>query len=163
MKLLPFERLNLRTSESPEAIVARLDRMVAPNWFCLKDPPQPFLGTLNSRRFKIVRTLLTLLRLRYWNLCQPLIVGEIVPVAEGTEVRAKMRLHAFVAVSGALWLAFDLAICVVIAFRVGFAAGAPALLIGCGMAACAYALVSISFWSEVKKARALLREGLKCE
>lgn len=165
MKLLPYERLNLRTSESPEAVVTRLDKMVAPGWFFLRNPPQPFRGTISGRHFKIARLLGTFLGLRYRNSWQPVIVGEVAAMAEGTEVRIRMRLHAFVAVFTALWFAFLLsfiAISLSIALRRGFDAAVPGLLVACGMGAVAYSLVSFSFWSEVKKARALLREGLKC-
>ncbi len=165
MKLLPYERLTLRTSEAPEAVVARLAKMVAVGWFFLKNPSQPFRGTLAGRHFKIVRLLGTFLGLRYRNSWQPVIVGEIVPAPAGTEVRVKMRLHAFVAVFTAAWFAglfFGLGLWLWTVLRRGFDAVGPGILVGCAMGFFAYALISFSFWSEVKKARALLREGLSC-
>ncbi len=165
MRVLPYERLTLRTSESPEAVASRLETLVAVGWFFLKNPPQPFRGTINGRRFKIVRLLGTFLGLRYHNSWQPVILGEIAPASEGTEVRVKMRPNAFVAAFTALWfglLVVFLASSIGIALSRGFEAAAPLMLAVCGMGLLGYTLMSVAFWSEVKKARALLREGLRC-
>lgn len=160
--MLPHERLTLRTSDAPDAVVARLAKMVAVGWFFRKNPPQAFRGTLAGRRFKIVRLLGTFLGFRYRNSWQPVIVGEILPAPEGTEVRVTMRLHAFVAAFTALWFAFVLSFLVILlrtGLERGLAAVAHGLLGDCLMALLAYAVVS---FSEAKKARALLREGLGC-
>lgn len=165
MKVVPHERLTLRSSESPEAVLARLEKIVAHGWFFLKNPPQPFRGTVSGRHFKIVRLLETFMGLRKRNSWQPVIVGDVVPAADGTEVRVVMRPHAVVAVFTALWFAAVLSGVgwfLRIAFRDGLEASGGGLLGTCAMAAFGYALVSWSFWSEVNRAKGLLREGLGC-
>ncbi len=163
VKLLPYERLTLRTSESPDVVVARLEKLVAVGHFFLTNPPEPFRGTVDGRHFKIARVLGTVLGLRHRNSWQPVIVGEIVPAVDGAEVRVVMRLHALVAVFTALWFAGVLSGVAVFASKVardGFGAAGGGLLGPCAMAAFGYALVSWSFWSEVRRAKALLRDGL---
>lgn len=165
MRILPYELLKLHTREPPEAVAARLEKMIASGWFFLKNPPQPFRGRISGRHFKVVRLLGTFLGLRYHNSWQPVIIGDIAPVAEGTEVRVKMRPHAFVAVFTAVWfggLFAFLATAIGIARRRGFESAAAGILVACGMGLFGYSIMSFAFWSEVRRAKALLREGLKC-
>ncbi|SRR6266498_1933620 len=166
MKLLPYDRLTLLTTDEPAVVAARLAHMVAVGWFIPPTPPQPFRGTITATHFKVARVLGTFLGLPYWNSFLPLIVGDIVPSPRGTEVRIRMRLHALVGAFTALWfgaLFFMTAFAMSIALRDG-AEGNPLALLASvsAIGLFGYALVSISFWSEAKKARALLREGLGC-
>jgi len=164
MKLFPHERLILRSSESPEAVVARLIKMVAPGWFYLCTPPQPFRGRVSGQQFKIVRLPVGRRGLRF-HTGPPVLVGEIVPVAEGSEVRVTMRLHAAVAVFIGVWFALwcsGLASIVLAELQRGSALLVPGFLAAAAMGAFAVAFVRFSFWFEAKKASALLREGLEC-
>jgi hypothetical protein len=165
VKVLPYERLTLRTSEPPDAVVARLEKMVAKGWFFWTNPPQPFRGRITGRHFELVRLLGTVLGLRKRNSWQPVIIGDAVPAVDGTEVRVRMRPHAFVAVFTGAWFAgvlWGVAWFLSIVVRDGFDAAGGGLLGTCAMAGFGYALVSWSFWSEVKRARAILCAGLGC-
>jgi hypothetical protein len=171
VRLLPFEHLTLRSDSPPEVVEAKLARLVATKWFSLTAPPEPFRGSVKGRHFKLVRVLGTFLGLPTRNSWQPVIVGEIVPVSGGTEVRVRMRLQAFVGAFTTFWfggLLFGAAMLLRAGLQEGFgpsgrAAGAGVGLAGVGaMVLAGYALVSVAFWTEVRKARRALREGLGC-
>jgi hypothetical protein len=171
VRFLPFERLTLRSDSPPDVVEARLTRMVATAWFSVTAPPEPFRGSVRGRHFKFVRVLGTFLGLPTRNSWQPVIVGDIVPVSGGTEVRVRMRLQAFVGGFTAFWfgaLLFGGAMLLRAALLEGFGPSGRARGAGVGLAVvgamllAGYALVSVSFWTEVRKARRALREGLGC-
>lgn len=175
MRLLPIDRVTLRTTSPPEVVEAKLRALIAaPRLF--GRPAEPFRGWIEGRHFKITRVLGTFLGLPYRNSWQPVIIGDIAPTAEGTEIRARMRLQTFVGVFTAVWFGF--LVCFVGAMlwaaatqgfgpsigRDGRAQGGAGvgLAVAFGMGLFAYSLVRVSFWSEVRKAKAALREGLGC-
>ncbi len=174
MRLLPFERLTLRTDSPPDVVEAKLANLVATRRFSLTAPPEPFRGSIRGRHFKVVRVLGTFLGLPTYNSWQPVIEGDFVPVPGGTEVRVRMRLSAFVGAFTAFWfggLLWGAGMLLKAGLTEGFgpstarngreAAGAGVGLAFIGaMVLAGYALVSVSFWTEVKKARRALREGL---
>lgn len=169
MRFLPYERITLRTDAPPDVVEAKLAGLVATTWLSLSPPAEPFRGSVQGRHFKVVRVLGTILGLPTHNAWQPLIIGDIAPVAGGTEVRMRLRVFvgAFTAVwfGGLLWGAASL-------LRTGLAegfgpqgraAGAGVGLGGIGvMMLIGYSLVSVSFWTEVRKARRALSAGLGC-
>jgi hypothetical protein len=159
VKLLPYIRLTFRAADPPEVVSARIAAMITPRRFYLKRPAEPFRGTIRGSHFKVMRVLSLFVR----NSFQPVIVGEVAQGALGAEVRVRMRLHAAVAAFTICWFG-GLAL---FGGRVVYDAATknpprpgPVLAVLAGMALFAYGLVSISFWSEVKKARLLLRDGL---
>jgi len=171
VRLLPFERLTLLTDSPPEVVEAKLASLVATSWFSLMPPPEPFRGSLQGRQFKVVRVLGTILGLPTHNAWQPLILGDLVPAAGGTEVRVRMRLRAFVGAFTAVWFGVLLWVAARLLWAgltegFGPSGGAAGAGVGLGvvgaMVLAGYALVSVSFWTEARKARRALSEGLGC-
>jgi hypothetical protein len=105
MRLLPFHRLTLRTASPPEVVEAKLRTLIAaPRLF--GRPAEPFRGWIEGRHFKITRVLGTFLGLPYRNSWLPVIIGDIAPAADGTEIRVRMRLQTFAGVFTAVWFGF---------------------------------------------------------
>jgi hypothetical protein len=106
------------------------------------------------------------------NSFRPVVIGDIVPAPNGTEVRVRMRLQAAVAAFMTVWfggLLIGAGALVRQAMTHGFChdlggksgAGVGGALAGVGgMALLGYLLMSAGFWSEVKKVRVLLREQI---
>ncbi len=177
MRLLPYERLTLFVEAAPDVVAARLVTMVATGWFSLGRSSQPLRGSVQGMHFKVVRVLGTFLGLPYHNAWRPVLVGDIVPVPNGAAVRVRMRLQAFVAVFMVVWFGALLCFAALMLWAGligdhGFGpyrrdgaqflgAGVGLVVIG-GMTLAGYLLMSVSFWSEARKARALLVEGLGC-
>lgn len=165
MRFLPFERLALFSPDPPEVVAERLGAAVATRRFYWTRPPQPFRGAVRGMHFKAVRDLG--LGRNSW---RPVVVGDLVRVPGGTEVRVRMRLSWLVGAFSALMMA---------AWSWGGAAAAMgslepnpgpasasevlgALAVPLGIGAFIYLLASASFWSEAKRARHLLCEYLGC-
>jgi len=175
VRLLPFERLTLRTESPPDVVAAKLAKLVATGWYLLTTPPEPFRGSVRGRHFKIVRVLGTFLGLPFHNSWQPVIVGDVVSAPGGTEIRVRMRLSALAGTFTALWFSgffwgagLLLRVGLAEGFGPSFTNGREAAGAGVGLAVigamvlAGYAGVSVAFWTEVKKARSALREGLGC-
>jgi len=155
----------LYTESEPEAVVARLAQMVAVPKFYWRRPSEPFLGSIRGTHFKVVPVQ------RTRNSSRPVIVGDIVRVPNGSEIRVRMRLEVFAAAFMAIWLGGLISIAAGLffhglkhGFTSGSRGGSPAVglaLVG-GMILFGYLMMSISFWVGVKKARALLCDGLRC-
>ncbi len=171
MRALPYERLTLVTSRKPEEVEALLAEMIAARWrITLRSPPQPLRGKLTLTHFKVVRALGAAS-----NAWAPVIVGDIVPVPEGTELRLRFRLAVAVAIFMLFWfggLFFGAAMLLCGGLEKGFGPGSTSCgAQGClgagiglaGMVLAGYALMSVSFWGEVRRARALLSERLGCQ
>jgi hypothetical protein len=158
VRLLPYERLTLRSDDSPEVVRARLATLVTAKWFYLKRPPEPFRGSIQGRHFKVVRVLGSSVGKR--NSWQPVIIGDIAPAPSGTEIRCRMRLPLPVAAFMVFWfgsLLWGAAKMFLAGQREGVLwFGFGAMLLG------GYAAMSLSFWPEVNKARAALCDGLGC-
>jgi hypothetical protein len=162
VRILPYERLTLLVESPPDVVAARLSALVATKWFYLTAPPEPFRGWVRGRHFTVVR------HLGLWhNSSRPVVLGEIVPAPSGTVVRIRMRLAIVVAAFLVLWFGALLLFGGLLAWRAlgggnglqGGSDGGAGLAVG-AMVLIGYLLVSLSFWSEVRKARALLVEGL---
>ena len=177
MRLLPFKRLRLFTESTPDVVEAKLADIVRTQWFSQTPPPEPFRGSVRGRHFKVLRVLEAVGGLKRGNSFQPVIVGDVVPVPGGTEVRARMRLAWFATTFMAIWFG-GLLWAAQAVLRMGLAGrfwpaffaykgttaigpGAGLVFIG-AMLAAGYAFVSVSFWTEVKKAKVALCEGLGC-
>lgn len=170
VRFLPFSRVTLYTQTAPDVVLAKLSNLVTPKWFSLKPLPQPFRGSIRGRHFKIVRVLR-----RARNSWLPVIVGDVVPVADGTELRVTMRLQAFVAAFMVFWfggLFFGAAMMLWSGLTEGFGphvrdgrqvgGGGAGLPIIAAMILAGYLMMSFAFWTEVKKVRLALCEGLGC-
>lgn len=163
--LLPFQRMTLYSDNTPEVVGARLAKMVAVGGFQKKRPSEPFVRSIVGTHFKVERVLGTFFGLPARNSFQPVIIGDIARVANGTEIQVRMRLQVLVAVLVAIW------------FGALFFEAAPLVWGGKSglwpvnlerlrpfgvMVLFGYVLMSVAFWTEVKKARVLLAEGLGC-
>ncbi len=169
------ERLILRTDSTPEALVARLGTIVTVGRVYGKWPPNPFEGSIEDMHFKIALTLRPHPPSRGagYKSNTPVIIGDIVRVPSGSEVRVLMRIQkdaaVFLAVllAGMLWMA---AVAVWNAAALG-GVSAPACAAACGrqiavaggLSVLLYAAMTISFQSGVKKARKLLCVELACQ
>lgn len=175
MRLVPFERLTLRTDSPPEAVQAKLLALVSQSRFTLKAPSEPFHGLVQGRHFKVIRTRRNALGLRSRRSSMPVVVGDLVPFQGGTEVRVRIRPTASTTLFLLVWLGLLLSTAGAVLWKgakegLGSpVAGGPKsaspggmlLFIG-AMVAVGYGLASISFWMEVKRARVALCEGLGC-
>ena len=174
MNFLPYERVVFRTNDAAPVVKERLAALVAAGRFRWRRPQKPFVGTLEGHRFKVVRVLGTFLGVPVHNSFRPVVLGEVVPVPEGTEVRIRFRLPLFVALFMAIWfgaLLLGAATLVGHTLRAGTGPhaqngvrkpGAVDVALFAMMALLAYALTSVPFWAEVRKAKTLLLEGLGC-
>lgn len=172
MNLLPWYRVDLQTSDSADLVASRLTRMVAVGWFLFSRPDKPFRGRVTDRHFKVVPVLGTVLGLPYRNSFQPVIEGDIVDAPPGTLVRVRMRLNALVALVLTVWFGIwfclaALMLCSILAEGLGTHRLTPqgagvALPVAGAMLFFGYSMVNISFWTEVKKGRRALCNGLGC-
>jgi hypothetical protein len=163
---LPFERLALFSEDPPEVVAARISAMVAAQRFYWTRPPHPFQGSVCGTHFKFVRVLGPLWR----NSWRPVIVGDLVRVPGGTEVRVRMRLQWLVGVFTALWFAGWTAMAAAVVWSCltrnpgsRGACGADGIALACGISLFFYLLVGASFWIEAKRARVLLCDRLACQ
>lgn len=170
MRLLPYERLTLRSDDPPDVIRAKLATLVTTKWFFLKCPPQPFRGSVQCRHFKVVRVLGTFLRPRGHNGWQPVIVGDITPAPSGSEVRVRMRLSFPAGAFAVVWFGILFVMGTAVAWRFlveGFEPTSVAVL-GLWLAVMGaigflvYASLIRTFWTEVQRARSTLCDGLGC-
>jgi hypothetical protein len=148
-------------------MTARLAAMIAPN-NVYRTPAAPFRGFWRGRHFE-AEPIVPPFRIKAF---QPIITGDVVPTARGTEVRVRMRLHA--AVSALLIIFFGfLFIAGVLSLlsatthpRVPNGSTDGAVAVGTALAVFAtvvlgaYGTISVAFWTEVTKTRSLLRDGL---
>jgi hypothetical protein len=141
--VLPLTRRAFRTGEPPEAVAARLAEVVAIG--------RAFRGSVTVTQFKLRRTLGWFAR-RTW---QPVILGELVPLREGNEMRVRMRPTALEAAG----------------WGIAFCIFAPVLLAGAwagelwarvwtlGFAGI-YLASGLQYWLAVRAAWALLSESM---
>lgn len=169
MNFLPYERLQLTSLSTPAEVTARLRSIICERRW-LRGASTPFRGTLDARRFKVQRVLPRF----YGNAFLPVVAGTVEPSSEGTVVRVRMRLTWFAAAFMAVWfgaLAFAALRLLATAAAFGFGArpcetdpaqactGAGVGLVAVGaMALFGHGLMSVAFWPEARKARALLAE-----
>lgn len=164
--------MTLRTSMAPEQVAGRLAKMVAVGPWYFERPPEPFKGSIQGTQFKVVRVPRTPVG-RYPSSPPVIIVGNIVPAPEGTEVRVRLRLHALLAAFITMWFAAMSCLAVMLLWsglshgfgpyaRGGrqFAGAGVGLAFMGGVMLVGYVLMSVAFWTEAKKASALLRQGL---
>lgn len=152
--MIPYLRLTLAAADPPEVVAARLRSAVTSRRFFLRRPQRPFRGTITGRRFKLVRAQSIFQR----DGSEPVILGDLVPVAGGTEVHIRMRPHAFDFGAPVFWL------CV---FALWVQPGAfrdhPSFVLPfLGFGAAFYAFLVVWFWTRAKRARALLCEHMGC-
>jgi hypothetical protein len=167
VKILPYVRLTFRTPSGPDVVCARIAALIAPGWFYLTRPLQPFRGRIRGRQFKVVRILGM-----HRNSFQPVVIGDIEPGAfGGSEVRVRMRLIVLVAAFSVFWFSGVLFGGVIFLAqsiaRRGSDPSAPGgfgmlagLAVISAMAAFGYGLLRWGFWREVDIARTLLLEAL---
>jgi hypothetical protein len=167
VKILPYVRLTFRTPSAPDVVCARIADLIAPGWFYLTRPLQPFRGRIRGRQFKVVRILGM-----HRNSFQPVVIGDIEPgVFGGSEVRVRMRLVLPVAAFSVFWFSGLLFGAVVfLAQSIARRSSDPSTQSGFGilgglammsaMAAFFYGLLRWGFWREVDIARTLLFEAL---
>jgi hypothetical protein len=134
-----------------------------------KWPPDPFQGSIQDKQFKIELTRGPHRpgRGRGYKSISPVIIGNVVPVPTGSEVRVLMRIPKDAAVVLAVMLAGLLSMAAVAIWNAATVHGAGAaackqLAIAGGLAVLLYAAWTISFQSEVKKARKLMCAELRC-
>ena len=158
MRLLPYERLTLRSDDPPDIVQSKLAGLVTTKRFYLKRQPQPFRGTVQRRHFKVGWA--PRISLGQGHSPRPVIIGDIAPAPSGTKIQARMRLALPDAVGISVWFVAVLGGAAYTAFRqtvsgAGWVGVAVVALLG-------YTGMSLTFWPEVKKARAALCEGLGC-
>jgi hypothetical protein len=96
MWLLPFERINMRSSRSADELVTALGRVTRPsNPIDIRPLLRPketatFIGEVSKERLEIGRAL------TYRNSFAPLVLGRIVDSSSGARIEAVMRPHGFV-------------------------------------------------------------------
>ena len=153
MKLLPCERLTLGTADPPDVVAARVRSAVAAGRLFLRRPAQPFRGTVTGRHFKIVRAQGLFER----DSSEPVIVGDILPVPEGTEVRIRMRPRILDFVAPFFWL------CI---FALWMPAGTwenrKAVFVALAFVGALYGFRVVWFWVRAKRTRTLLCERFGC-
>lgn len=157
MRLLPYERLTLRSDDPADVVQAKLATLVTTRRFYLKRQPQPFRGAVQRRHFKVVRA--PRIRLGQGHSFQAVIIGDIAPAPSGTEIQVRMRLALPDAVGISVWFLALLGAAAYTGFRQVSGGG----WVGLGvLALIGYTGTSMMFWPEVKKARAALCDGLGC-
>jgi hypothetical protein len=175
VKLFPYARLTLKSSLDPDEVAARLRKMVTEPAFSFRPPPEPFRGHLDGRRFKLTRVPERFLGVPTRNSFRPVIIGNIEQASDGAVLRITMRLHALVFTFMTIWFGFLFCVAGFLLWaglREGFGPsvrrgqhvegpGVGLVFVG-GMFALASALVNVSFWMEVRKARSIFRDELKC-
>ena len=113
-----------------------------------------FEGTVTQAGFKISRII------NGRNSFLPVIIGKFATSQSGITVAVKMRLHAFVAVFLCFW--FGGVGVGILDFLAALVTGRDKNFVDLSLVCCmlifGYVLVMASFWSEVKKAKQLLKE-----
>lgn len=152
--LVPFCRLTLETSLSPEACANLLREQIArQSWTGRLQPSgasgPPFRGWVTPRKFKILRNPG---RRDGW---QPVVIGRMKPTANGTRIRIRMRLMipGYLAAVALHLLTTAFAIAVIVAF---VHEGRPFGLLVLAVYVLGLALVLRSFWAEAMYAQRFL-------
>ena len=153
MKIFPVEKFEIETTMPVPTILAALGNTVEPRkwkwfrpWF---DEGKKFEGRYSDNGFKIMRIL------NWRNSFQPVIVGTFCSNTAGTTIKVTMRLHRFVAAFMCAWMGFplfELMTSLKSSVQLSELFG-PLVMIIFGVA-----LVSICFWTEVKKSKPLILE-----
>ena len=158
IRLFPYESLAIDSPLSVADALQRLQDAVCPERSFSQKlfgpvPLESYTGEITRQKFCIRRII------SYRNSFLPEIVGEIVPVADGSIIYVKMRLKPAIIAFMTLWLGgvglFCLAVLWVILFRREFS---PPMLIPFGMFLFGYALVLGGFTFESRRSKSDLDE-----
>jgi len=100
MKLIPYERLKIKTSLRAEEALQRLSEKVEPKRFFRMWRPdeKPYQGEITGSTFKVTRII------RYRNSFLPIIKGEVQPEMGRSSVAITMQPHILVLIFMALWM-----------------------------------------------------------
>jgi hypothetical protein len=158
VRLVPYRRLEFRSDEPPGIVGSKLARLVVPKIEFMTHRPEPFRGSFQAGRFKLVR------RDAFHDPWRPVVLGDLVQVGTGTQVTVRFRLPLFPGVMTAIWFALGL-------FGIAQnlrSAGQPATSslhdvagMSFGMLV-VYGWICFSFGRGVESARRALRDGLGC-
>jgi hypothetical protein len=92
--ILPFQTLRYATPLRPDEVVSTLRGKVGypPRWF--KRPPQPYIGSVSSDRFKIRRNT------GGRNSFLPMLSGVVASAREGSEIKVQFQIRPAVLIFG---------------------------------------------------------------
>lgn len=148
MPLLPYDTLLIESPLPLHEARARLQGATGPvRWLRFGAPPHAFEGEVAGDAVRIHRAI------RYQNAFLPRIEGRLEPGAQGSRLRAAMKLHPFVAVFMAVWFSIALAAGLPMVIALFFGAPAVTALIPLAMLLFGGALVSGAFTFEARIAR----------
>jgi hypothetical protein len=168
VRLIPYARLTLRTDASPDAVEAKLAKLVTENRGFSADPIHTaffttFFGSFKRKHFKFYLASDPTGARRD---PRPIVVGDIVPGFGGTEVRVVVRPTML---DAALTLGI-FGLCLQV-FRLGVRDGLRngfgaetvfGLVVGVAVMVGLYVLRNRVFWRRADEARIALRDGLGC-
>jgi hypothetical protein len=154
LKLLPFDRFEIRTALAPQAAVARIGGAVEPaKWYRLpgRGDRKTFEGVVGEHQFEISHII------GYRNSFVPLMLGEVKPDGAGAIVSVKMRPFLFVIAFMVVWGAGVLFALLALADAwADGKASAAFLAIPAMMLVFAWSLVSGGFWFEAARSKKAL-------
>ena len=157
-RLLPFRRLTLQSSLTPEQAAETLAEHVGKRAWHRRDPNDcqqtAYRGSVTPTKFKILRNL------GHRDGWQPVVRGKISPTPDGTSIRVTMRLMipGYCAVV-LLWLLTALLAIAIVASAVGKGEVVGFLVLTVYVVG--LALVVRSFWAEADRAEAFLVDVLE--
>ena len=155
MKFWPSDTFEIKTTMSPEEIVAALNSRIEPKkLFRFSSDHAPFQDDISRDGFKITRVV------HYRNSFLPIVTGRFLPGNSGIKVVIRLGLHPFVTAFMCVWFGgVGLGVIGTISGLLsGQAPASPMLLIPFGMLVFGWALVSGGFWFEAKKQKSILFE-----
>ena len=145
-KALPVDSFEIRTTQSPEALMRILDRQIEPQKLFRfgSRNHKPFQGDLSIDGFTMTRII------HYRNSFLPVIRGTFAPGPQGTNIAIKMTLHPIVIAFMAMWLGVVGSIAMVLCLSAIFSNDVawPLPLAPLGMFVFGWALTSGGFWFE---------------
>ena len=158
MKFFPYCALSLRSELTLDGIAALFgSRIEKQQWMRFSRGGSRFQGSFSSNSFTMSRII------GYRNSFNPIILGKVEPLGEGSFIRLIMRPHMAVSIFMSIW--FSGVFIGVGAVTFGFFSGKtpahPMLLIPFGMLLFGVALVSGGFWFEASKQKSMLLDLFK--
>lgn len=153
MKFLPFDRFDLVSPLERPALIARLQRLIAPpSLIRFSKPNEPYIGAVSEDGFRLSPVI------GYRNSFKPVIVGKFLPYYSGVRISVVQRPHLLVLAFMAVW--FGGVIIMGGAVALFGDVELQARLIPAGMLLFGWALVVGGFWWEARHTREDLMQNL---
>ena len=150
MKILPFEKYEIRSKKSIDELCALIDQSCESWGYSFSATNKPLLGKRQDKTFKLYRTI------KYRNSFLPIAFGEIFEENGTSVIKITLKMNIFVMFFMLFWLSFILFGAISTLSK----GQGIVVLFPLGMFLFGYLMVQGGFWFEVPKLKKLIYEAI---